>query len=59
MGHERLGRTGLKISRLCLDTARFGSRSDEQASRAMLDTAVKQRLGGVTQRFREVMRTMR
>ena len=45
MEHARLGRTGLKVSRLCLGTAWFGSRSDEETSRAILDRAAA---GGIT-----------
>jgi aryl-alcohol dehydrogenase-like predicted oxidoreductase len=43
--HVRLGRTGLKVSRLCLGTMTFGLQSDEDASRAILDRAAE---GGVT-----------
>jgi len=45
MDHVRLGRTGLKVSRLCLGTMTFGMQCDEQASRAILDAAVA---GGIT-----------
>lgn len=45
MEHVRLGRTGLKVSQLCLGTAWFGSRSDEETSRAILDAAAA---GGLT-----------
>jgi 1-deoxyxylulose-5-phosphate synthase len=45
MEHVRLGRTGLKVSRLCLGTAWFGSRSDEERSRAILAAAAA---GGIT-----------
>ena len=45
MQHTRLGRTGLKVSRLCLGTMTFGLQTDETASRAVLDRAVD---GGVT-----------
>jgi 1-deoxyxylulose-5-phosphate synthase len=39
MEHARLGRTGLKVSRLCLGTMTFGYQCDEQTSVAILDTA--------------------
>ena len=45
MDYARLGRTGLKVSRLCLGTMTFGKQCDEPASRAILDTATA---GGVT-----------
>jgi 1-deoxyxylulose-5-phosphate synthase len=35
----RLGRTGLKISRLCLGTMTFGNQCDEPAARAIMDRA--------------------
>src|ERR1700693_6117940 len=37
--HTRLGRTGLKVSRLCLGTMTFGLQIDEQASALVLDRA--------------------
>ena len=39
MEQIRLGRTGLKVSRLCLGTMTFGLQIDEAASRAVLDRA--------------------
>ena len=45
MQHTRLGRTGLKVSRLCLGTMTFGLQIDEAASHAVLNRAVE---GGVT-----------
>ncbi len=45
MDHVRLGRTGLKVSRLCLGTMTFGNQCDEPTSRAILDAAVE---GGIT-----------
>jgi len=45
MQHVRLGRTGLKVSRLCLGTMTFGLQIDEAAARAVLDRAAE---GGVT-----------
>ena len=36
----KLGRTGLKVSRLCLGTMTFGWSSDEEASFAIMDTAL-------------------
>ena len=45
MQHTRLGRTGLRVSRLCLGTMTFGLQCDERTSVAILDAAAK---GGVT-----------
>jgi len=45
MQYTRLGGTGLTVSRLCLGTMTFGLQSDEETSRAVLDTAAA---GGVT-----------
>jgi aryl-alcohol dehydrogenase (NADP+) len=45
MDHTRLGRTGLKVSRLCLGTMTFGLQCDEPTSRAILDAAAA---GGIT-----------
>jgi aryl-alcohol dehydrogenase (NADP+) len=39
MEHTRLGRTGLKVSRLCLGTMTFGFQCDEDTSFAIMDTA--------------------
>jgi 1-deoxyxylulose-5-phosphate synthase len=39
MQHARLGRTGLKVSRLCLGTMTFGLQCDEPTAVAILDTA--------------------
>jgi len=39
MRHVRLGRTGLRVSQLCLGTMTFGVQCDETASRAILDRA--------------------
>lgn len=39
MQHVRFGRTGLKVSRLCLGTMTFGLQCDEEASRAIMDHA--------------------
>ncbi len=36
----RLGRTGLKVSRLCLGTMTFGTQADETASFAIMDRAL-------------------
>jgi aryl-alcohol dehydrogenase-like predicted oxidoreductase len=41
----RLGRTGLKVSRICLGTMTFGVQCDEAQSRAILDHAAE---GGVS-----------
>jgi aryl-alcohol dehydrogenase (NADP+) len=40
MEYVRLGRTGLRVSRLCLGTMTFGKQCDEPTSRAILDAAV-------------------
>jgi aryl-alcohol dehydrogenase (NADP+) len=45
MEHTRLGRTGLKVSRLCLGTMTFGYQCDEKTSFAILDAAAE---GGIT-----------
>ncbi len=45
MQHVRLGRTGLKVSRLCLGTMTFGYQCDEATSHAILDRAAD---GGIT-----------
>jgi len=39
-----MGRTGLQVSEICLGTMTFGSRCDEETSRAIMDTALD---GGV------------
>lgn len=39
MHHVPFGRTGLKVSRLCLGTMTFGYQCDEETSRAILDAA--------------------
>ncbi len=44
MKHARLGRTGLKVSRLCLGTMTFGLQSDESTAFAILDRAAE---GGI------------
>jgi hypothetical protein len=45
MQHTRLGRTGLKVSRLCLGTMTFGFQCDRATSFAILDRAAD---GGIT-----------
>src|SRR6266508_4649217 len=45
MEYSRLGRTGLRVSRLCLGTMTFGKQCDERTSTAILDAAAA---GGVT-----------
>ena len=45
MRHVQLGGTGLPVSSLCLGTMTFGLQSDEDTSRAIMDTAYE---GGVT-----------
>jgi aryl-alcohol dehydrogenase (NADP+) len=39
MKHVRFGRTGLRVSRLCLGTMTFGYQCDEQTSFAIMDAA--------------------
>jgi len=39
MNHRRLGRTGLRVSEICLGTMTFGVQCDEAASFAILDRA--------------------
>ncbi len=39
MQHVRFGRTGLKVSRLCLGTMTFGYQCDEVTSFAIMDAA--------------------
>ncbi|MEX2421033.1 MAG: aldo/keto reductase, partial [Actinomycetota bacterium] len=39
MEHVKLGRTGLRVSRLCLGTMTFGLQSDETVARSVLDRA--------------------
>jgi aryl-alcohol dehydrogenase-like predicted oxidoreductase len=36
---KRLGRTGLKVSEICLGTMTFGNQADEQAAFAIMDIA--------------------
>ncbi len=45
MQYVRFGRTGLRVSRLCLGTMTFGNQCDEGTSRAILDAAAA---GGIT-----------
>ena len=45
MEHVRFGRTGLRVSRLCLGTMTFGLQCDEATSLAILDRAAA---GGIT-----------
>jgi aryl-alcohol dehydrogenase-like predicted oxidoreductase len=40
MDYTNLGRTGLKVSRLCLGTMNFGPHSDEKNSHAIMDQAI-------------------
>jgi len=42
MKTKRMGRTGLKVSEICLGTMTFGRQCDEAASFAIMDTAVEQ-----------------
>ena len=39
MQHVRFGRTGLRVSRLCLGTMTFGYQCDDETSFAILDAA--------------------
>jgi 1-deoxyxylulose-5-phosphate synthase len=41
MEHIRFGRTGLKVSRLCLGTMTFGYQCDEETSFAIMDAAAE------------------
>ncbi len=45
MRHVKLGRTGLRVSQICLGTMTFGLQCDEPTSAAILDRAAE---GGVT-----------
>jgi aryl-alcohol dehydrogenase (NADP+) len=45
MEHTKLGRTGLRVSRICLGTMTFGIQADEKTSHAILDRAAER---GVT-----------
>ena len=41
MNYRRLGRTGLKVSSICLGTMQFGWTADEATSHAILSRAVE------------------
>jgi 1-deoxyxylulose-5-phosphate synthase len=41
MEHVRFGRTGLKVSRLCLGTMTFGFQADRETSFAIMDAAAE------------------
>src|SRR5574341_1356027 len=41
MKHRRIGRTGLKVSEVCLGTMTFGHQCDEATSFAILDRAAE------------------
>jgi 1-deoxyxylulose-5-phosphate synthase len=41
MKHKRMGRTGLKVTEICLGTMTFGMQCDEATSFAIMDTAVE------------------
>ena len=41
MKYTTLGRTGLKVSRLCLGTMNFGNVTDEKESFAIMDRALE------------------
>lgn len=47
MNYTHLGRTGLKVSRLCLGTMNFGDVTDEKTSARILDEALE---AGIVQR---------
>ena len=40
MEYRRMGRTGLKVSELCLGTMTFGHSADEEESRRIVDLAI-------------------
>ena len=40
MEYRQLGRTGVKVSPLCLGTMNFGGRADEKEAAAILDQAI-------------------
>ena len=42
MEYANLGRTGLKVSRLCLGTMNFGPHADEESSHQIMDFAMDQ-----------------
>ena len=42
MDHTHLGRSGLRVSRLCLGTMNFGPQTSEEDSHAILDLALEQ-----------------
>ena len=44
MQYVELGRTGLRVSRLCLGTMNFGDRTDEKQSFAIMDASAE---GGI------------
>ena len=44
MNYATLGRTGLKVSKVCLGTMNFGASTDEDTSHAIMDAALE---GGV------------
>jgi aryl-alcohol dehydrogenase-like predicted oxidoreductase len=41
MKNKRMGRTGLKVSEICLGTMTFGKQCDEATSFAIMDAAVE------------------
>ena len=44
MDYTSLGRSGLKVSRLCLGTINFGPQTSEEESFAILDNALNLRI---------------
>ena len=43
MEYTNLGRTGLKVSKLCLGTMNFGPQTDEETSHNIMDRALETR----------------
>lgn len=41
MQFKQMGRTGLKVSEICLGTMTFGNQADEPTSFAIMDAAVE------------------
>ena len=46
MEYRRMGRTGLKVSELCLGTMTFGHSADEEESRRIVDLAIDAGVNG-------------
>ena len=45
MKTKRMGRTGLKVSEICLGTMTFGRQCEEAQSFAIMDTRLRERRG--------------